>query len=274
MSKSLETLNIPAPAGPIRAAFATPPGPGPHPAVVVLQEAFGFTQQILGVARRLLEEGYAVVVPDLYSRDPLRRELTDEDVALGFPISRAADREAALSELLPEERPVARKVIAWLDQRDSSQYLPDSLAAIEWARQEPGLARNRIAVLGFCMGGGLVGQIAAHGAPVQAGILFYGQIPPTESIPRIRIPLLGQFAEHDPSITPKVPDFARTLSLLGIPFSWSIHPGTRHGFFNETRDAYHIQASESAWNHLLDFLDTHLHPHLQLEPQTQGTATR
>jgi len=242
--------------------------------VIVLQEAFGFTQQILGVGRRLVDAGYAVVIPDLYSRDPLRHELTDKDVALGFPISRATDRKAALAELSPQEQAIARKVIAWLDQRDASQYLSDSLAAIEWARQEPSIARNRIAALGFCMGGGLVGQIATHGAPIQAGILFYGQIPPPDSIPRIRMPLLGQFAEHDPSITPKVPDFARTLSLLGTPFSWSIHPGTRHGFFNETRDAYHAQASKSAWIHLLDFLDTHLHPHLQLEPQTQGTATR
>ena len=242
--------------------------------MIVLQEAFGFTQQILGVGRRLVDAGYAVVIPDLYSRDPLRRELADENVALGFPVSRAPDREAALQLLEPEEQLVVRKVLAWLDQRDSSQYLPDSLAAIEWARQEPSIARNRIAVLGFCMGGGLVGQIATHGAPVQAGILFYGQIPPTESIPRIRIPLLGQFAEHDPSITPKVPDFARTLSLLGVPFSWSIHPGTRHGFFNETRDTFHIQASESAWSHLLSFLDAHLHPHFQIQPQTQGIAIR
>ena len=254
MPVDYDRITIPAPAGPIRGALLLPIETPPHATVVVLQEAFGFTQQILGVGRRLADAGFAAVVPDLYSRDPRRLDLSDRDVALGFPVFRQTDREAAIEALAPDDRPSARKVVAWLDDRDPSQYLADSLATLQWAREQPSLDQERIAVLGFCMGGGLVGRIAAWGTPIAAGVVFYGQIPSQEEVDRIRVPLLGHFAETDPSITPKVPDFAKALSRLEVPFSWTVHPGTAHGFFNETRPAYNAEAASKAWESTLDFL--------------------
>ena len=228
--------------------------------VVVLQEAFGFTEQIRGVAKRLVDAGFAAVVPDLYSRDPRRQELSDADVAQGFPIFRQADREAAYAALPNDQAATARKVVAWLEGRDASQYLSDSLAALEWARNHPSLARDRAAVIGFCMGGGLVGQIASSGADVAAGVVFYGQVPSPEAAASIRIPLLGNYAETDPTITPKVPEFAAALERRGIEFAYTVHPGTLHGFFNETRAAYHAQASALAWQDTLRFLHRHIDP--------------
>jgi len=260
MPNSLQLVSIDAPAGPIQAAVGIPAAGGPHPVVVVLQEAFGFTEQIRGVAKRLVDAGFAAVVPDLYSRDALRQELSDADVALGFPVFRRADREVAYSALPHDQQPIARKVVEWLENRDASQYLSDSLAALEWARNHPSLARHRAAVIGFCMGGGLVGQIASSGAKLAAGVVFYGQVPSSEAAASIEIPLLGNYAETDPSITPKVPDFAAALERRGIEFSYTVHPGTSHGFFNETRAAFHEQASARAWEDTLRFLHRHLSP--------------
>jgi len=258
VSQSYESVSIPAPAGNIHGVIAVPDGVGPHPVVVVFQEAFGFTEQLRGVGRKLLEAGFAVVIPDLYSRDPKRQTLTDEEVAFGFPIFRQPDRSAVIDVLPEDQRLIALKVVDWLDNRDSSQYLPDALATVEWARDQSPLDRARIAVLGFCMGGGLVGQVAAAGAPIAAGVVFYGQIPSAESVAGIRVPLLGNYAETDPSITPKVPEFARLLSLAGVPFSWTVHPGTTHGFFNETRASYHHEASAKAWADTIEFLEKHI----------------
>ena len=260
MPVEYERITIPAPAGPIRGALLLPRETPPHATVVVLQEAFGFTQQILGVGRRLADAGFAAVVPDLYSRDPRRLDLSDRDVALGFPVFRQTDREAAIEALAPEDRASARKVVAWLDDREPSQYLADSLATLQWVRENPSLDSERVAVLGFCMGGGLVGKIAGSGTGIAAGVVFYGQIPSPEEVGRIRAPLLGHFAETDPSITPKVPDFAKALARLEVPFSWTVHPGTAHGFFNETRPAHDVQASSVAWASTLEFLGRMLRP--------------
>jgi carboxymethylenebutenolidase len=255
-----DRIIIPAPAGLIRGALLLPITTPPHATVVVLQEAFGFTQQILGVGRRLAGAGFAAVIPDLYSRDPRRLDLADRDVALGFPIFRQTDRESAFAALAPEDRASARKAVAWLDDRDPSQYFADSLASVRWARERPSLDRDRVAVLGFCMGGGLVGRIAASGTPIAAGVVFYGQIPSSQEIDRIRAPLLAHHAETDPSITPKVPEFAKALARLDVPFSWTVHPGTAHGFFNETRPAYDHDAASTAWASTLEFLGEALRP--------------
>lgn len=258
MSNPYELVTIPAPAGPIRGAFAHPAKGTSAPAVVLLQEAFGFTSQLLGVGERLVEEGFAVVVPDLYSRDPRRRDLADEDVALGFPIFRATDRALALSLAPPERRDVARKVVEWLEQRDSTHYLDDASAAVDWIRGRTGVWSDRVAALGFCMGGGLVGQLAVNEAPLAAGVIFYGQVPSPEQVPKIRIPLHGHYAEKDPSITPKIPAFAEALAAQGIPFDWTVHEGTLHGFFNESRPAYDVVAASKSWASTLAFLKSRL----------------
>jgi carboxymethylenebutenolidase len=180
-----------------------------------------------------------------------------------------------MAALALEDRAAARKAVAWLDDRDSSQYLADSLAALQWAREQSSLDRERLAALGFCMGGGLVGRIAAaSGTKIAAGVVFYGQIPPQEEIDRIRVPLLGHYAEADPSITPKVPDFAEALARLDVPFSWTVHRGTAHGFFNETRPAYDAGAASDAWASTLEFLGKTLHAGRAGIDRTTGTERK
>jgi len=51
----------------------------------------------------------------------------------------------------------------------------------------------------------------------------------------------------------------KALDRLDVPFSWTVHPGTAHGFFNETRPAYDLQAASKAWASTLEFLRTTLH---------------
>lgn len=57
---------IPTPSGRMPAFLYTPASPDRQPAVLLLMEAFGVTSHIRNVAARIANEGYVVLVPDLY----------------------------------------------------------------------------------------------------------------------------------------------------------------------------------------------------------------
>ena len=46
--------------------WARPEGDGPWPAVIVLQEWWGLNEHIMDVTRRIANEGYVALAPDLY----------------------------------------------------------------------------------------------------------------------------------------------------------------------------------------------------------------
>ncbi|MEQ8719072.1 MAG: dienelactone hydrolase family protein [Acidimicrobiales bacterium] len=48
--------------------MARPDGPGPHPGVVIVHEAFGLVEHERDLARRFAQAGYIALAPDLYSR--------------------------------------------------------------------------------------------------------------------------------------------------------------------------------------------------------------
>jgi carboxymethylenebutenolidase len=78
-----------------------PQGAGPWPALVLLPEIFGITPAIRDAARRAMEMGYIVAVPDLHYRSEPDTVL-DEDEAgrqRGLTLLRAMTRPAVLSDL-------------------------------------------------------------------------------------------------------------------------------------------------------------------------------
>ncbi len=52
---------------------------GPHPAILVIHEAWGLNEQIRGVARRYAEEGFVGIAPNLFIRHS--DLLTEKNVA-------------------------------------------------------------------------------------------------------------------------------------------------------------------------------------------------
>src|SRR3979490_3146956 len=48
------------------AYLALPDGPGPHPAVVVIHEAYGLNENIKDIAGRFADQGYAALAVDLF----------------------------------------------------------------------------------------------------------------------------------------------------------------------------------------------------------------
>lgn len=209
-------------------AFLAHPDDGAtHPAIVVIQEWWGLVPHIKDVVERFAREDFIALAPDLYHG----QIASEPDEAR--KIAMALDRERAVQEI-----GAAASYLAGLD----------------------GVAPRKVGVVGWCMGGGLALSAAAANGSLGVAVCFYGRPLAREDVARLRVPVLGLYAEHDHGITPDaVRSFESDLRAQGIEHQIHIYPGTQHAFFNDTRPGiYHQEAATDAWTKTLAWFRAHL----------------
>jgi carboxymethylenebutenolidase len=220
-----DDVTYPGSQGPVRGYVAWPAAATRAPGVVVIHENRGLHPHIRDVARRLAIAGYVALAPDLLSA--IGGTPANEDEALAkFPQIRQA--------------PFA---------------LADALKSIDYLRGRPD-ATGKIGVVGFCWGGGLVGQIAASGADINAAVVFYGPAPALDKVPAIHTPLLLHYAGNDGFVNPSVPPFEAALKAAGKTYTLHMYEGVQHAFHNDTGGArYDAAAAKLAWTRTIEFFD-------------------
>jgi carboxymethylenebutenolidase len=206
--------------GGIRSYVARPKNTaGKLPAVVVIHENRGLNAHIVVVARRAALDGFAAVAPDLLSAQGGTPK--DEDQARGM--IGALDRGETIANLL---------VVV--------NNLGES---------------GKIGCVGFCWGGGMANQLAAHSDKLAAASPFYGEVPDALDVPRIKARLLLHYAERDPRINTGVPAYEGALKAASVQHAIHIYPSTDHAFHNDTAGArYNKEAAELAWQRTMAFL--------------------
>lgn len=235
MAIRTSTIEIATPDGSMPAHLAEPEAAGPHPAVVVLMEAFGLVPHIESVADRLAAEGYVTVAPDIYYR-----ELPDNKV--GY--DRLGD------------------AIALMQKLDDQRFIADMGATLDDLAARESVDGARIGITGFCMGGRL-SFLTACALPdrVAASAPFYGGGIPghLEQADRIQAPLYLFFGEDDAFIPrDQVERIDARLKKLGKSYKLKSYPGAEHGFFCDQRVSYDPKAAEDAWKELRTFFAEHL----------------
>jgi len=198
-----------------------------HAAIILLQEWWGLNGDMRHTAQRLADQGYTVLMPDLY-----RGRVTTDPVLAG-------------------------QWKAALDVEDvTTQDLP---ACVHWLKHHAQPAR-RVGVMGFCMGGALTVAAASRVAGLDAAVCFYG-IPPLQLADpaRITIPFMGHFALKDDWCTPEAAQRLQT-AMTTAGHAPDIHfYDADHGFFNATRPEVHSPAdAERAWQRSVAFWARHL----------------
>jgi len=246
---------------------------GPLPAVVVLQEAWGVNEHIEDVTRRFASAGYAAFAPDLFAHGGERPPaLAKERIAelLAFlntqPPTVLMDSKArteALSKLPADHAKRIDEVRATimgdegrpgLTRRD---YLPQLLAATRFLRDECTITRGqRIASVGFCMGGGLSALLACNDPQLAAAVVFYGSAPPEDLIPKINCPVLAFYGGLDQRINAGIPAFAQAMERLGKRYEKHIYENVLHSFFNDSRPTYDVRAARDAFARTLALFRT------------------
>ena len=213
--------------GEVKAYLVRPKGPARLPAVIVIHENRGLNPHIEDVARRLALEGFLVLAPDLLST--LGGTPADEDTA----------RE-------------------WIAKLDGEQTVANLRKAVD------GLAINaqgngKVGALGFCWGGGMVGDLAVHAPSLAAAVVYYARQPKAVDVKKIQAPLLLHFAGLDKRINEGIADFEGALKQANKSYELHLYPGVNHAFNNDTSEArYNKQAAELAWSRTVAFLKTNL----------------
>jgi carboxymethylenebutenolidase len=243
----------------------------PLPAILLIQEAWGVDDHIEELARRFALAGYAVLAPELYARggthpEPLTRHRCAEmkafvDTLPPGTLMDAAVREAALAER-PE--PVATRLRASLAAMFAAvgqvdRNLVPLVEGTRFLRRTFEVTRGqKVASVGFCMGGALSARLAAADPELAGAVVFYGMAPPEADVARIQCPVLGFYGSLDARVNAGLPGLTAAMAQHGRRFEHHLYEGAQHAFFNDTRPSYHVGAARDAFARTLAFFRTEL----------------
>src|SRR5262249_40240406 len=137
------------------------------------------------------------------------------------------------------------------------QFTPDLNSAVALLKlRAPG---QKVGVVGFCFGGGLVWQLLAAGAlGVSAAVPFYGPLPDNPDFTGSKAAVLGIYGALDTRVTGSEPAAKAALDRVGLVNAMVVEPNVDHAFFNNTGPRYNAVAAADAWRRLLDWFGRYL----------------
>ena len=220
----------------IRGYIQVPNGPGPWPAVVVLHDALGQTDDSRRHVDWLANSGYIALAPDLYSRG-------STTLCVMSMFRNLLTREGFAFETIDASRNLL------CNRTDCT---------------------GKVAIIGFCMGGGFA-LIAAGKGDFQAASLNYGMVPKdADELLRHSCPIIGSFGAHDPTLKGAAMRLTQSLRTNGIAHDVKEYADTGHAFMNihtglrgwlvaRLGMTFHGPSADDAQKRILAFFQTHLH---------------
>lgn len=241
------TVMIPEAGGALPAYLARPAAPGRHPAVLVISEVFGVHAYIQDVCRRLAKLGYVAVAPAFFFRAP------------------GGDTLPTLS-LDQMDRIIAIVRAAHLEQ-----VMGDVAATAGWLQAQAFVDPAKLAVTGFCWGGGQTWMVASRFPQFKAAVAWYGPLAhppvgkgeagrpyPIDVAGNLKVPVLGLYGGQDKGIT--ADDIAAMRAALEADRADAdivVYPEAQHGFHADYRASYDPAAAADGWARTLSFFRAH-----------------
>lgn len=216
----------------INAFIVFPEVKEPATSIIVIHEIFGLTDWIRLVADRLAADGFVAICPDLLSG-------MGPDGGGTESFESGDDVRRTIRNLTPE------RVNADLDA--VSQYLRDLPST-----------NKKVAVSGFCWGGGKTFSYAVQSDEIAGAFVFYGSAPSVEDIPKISVPVYGFYGENDNRINATIERTKAAADAAEVKFEPVIYEDVGHGFLRRgmMEDANDSQkaAVKSAWERWVKIL--------------------
>lgn len=218
------------------AARALPDGEGPFPGVVVLHESWGLNDDMREVCLRFADHGYAAIAPDLLS---------------------GGNRWLCLAKL-------------FLESNNPTRALDDIEAARVALAEVPAVDAERMAVIGFCLGGGYALAFGRRGT-VQAAAVNYGAVGPKPEDVRDVCPVVASYGGKDRIFAPMGRRLEKHLAAAGVEHDVKVYEDAGHSFMTKgggpawvaqiptvMHVGYVPDAADDAWRRTFAFLDERL----------------
>jgi carboxymethylenebutenolidase len=212
------------------------------PAVIFYMDAGGIRAAVLGMAERLADAGYVVLLPDLFYRYGPYGPFDPKEVFKG-------DVRAILGPLMATT--------------SNAKAAEDTEAFLSYLDTRLDVQGAEVGAVGFCMGAGMA--IAAAGtwpdrfaavASFHGGNLATGRPDsPHAYAPRLKAELYVAAAANDGSYPPAMAEqFEHALDEAHVPYRAETYPAA-HGWMKPDFPVYDEAAAERGWREMLAFFE-------------------
>ena len=219
---------------------------GEFPGVVFLTDIWGIRPANIGVAKRLAEQGFAVLMPNVFHR---YSRITPD----GFEHGSAEERTKALYALFAALTP--------------RNMVDDGKAAVEFLLAQKGVKAGKAGIVGYCFTGQMaVRTAAALPEKVAAAASFHGGFlvtdksdSPHKILSPIKARLYFGHAVEDSTATPEqVEILEAALRDWHGAFESNFYEGALHGWTLPGRDVYNEVQAERAFEKMVELFETTL----------------
>jgi dienelactone hydrolase len=210
---------------------------GKRPGVLVVHEWWGLNDYARKRARMLAELGYTALAVDMYGE--------------GKQAVHPDDAKVFSSELM----------------KNSDSAKARFMAAMDFLKQQPNVDPTRIAAIGYCLGGGVVLNMARQGVDLKGVASFHGGLTAVKPAQPggVKAKILVLHGGADRFVTPEqIEAFKQEMKSAGVDFQFISYPGAVHSFTNPEADelgkkynmpiAYNADADRKSWAELRGFL--------------------
>jgi carboxymethylenebutenolidase len=194
--------------------------------VLVIHENRGLNDWVRSVAGRFAGVGYSALAIDLLSEEGGTAQVGGE-----------AEAQTALANI---------------SKSSPERFVGDLKSGVsELQRRVPD---KKVAVVGFCFGGGMVWQLLASGEPqLAAAVPFYGPLSENPDFGGSKAAVLAIYGALDNRVTSTKDAAAAALKKAGLVNDVVVEQNADHAFFNDTGPRYNPVAAADAWTRVLDW---------------------
>jgi carboxymethylenebutenolidase len=220
--------------------FFTPPEPGKRPAVIFYMDGIGIRPALCDMAERLAQNGYNVLLPNLYYRAGPMKPF---DAATAFKEGPERDR------LMPLVRALSHKMV-----------MEDTASFLAFLDAQPSVAVGKIGCVGYCLGGGFTLSAAgtfpdrvAAAASLHGGRLATDQPDsPHLLASKMHAEIYVGIAGIDLHFTPEEKQrLESALQSAGVKHTVEVYADVKHGFAVNDTPVYDRPAAERHWEKIL-----------------------
>lgn len=223
-------------------AYLATPSQGKGPGIVLCQEIFGINTAMRAKADFLAEEGYTVLVPDLYWRiaPNTALEYTPDDFQKAFALYQEFDEDIGVEDIQN-----SLSFLKTLPECDDSSGL---------------------GVVGYCLGGKLAYLAACRLPEVACAVGYYGVgiEKALDELPNVKGRLVLHLAELDAFTPPEARQQIMQACAQQANVQCYVYDGVDHAFARPASEHYHKPSARFAHERSVTALHSTIGPHFDL----------